>query len=395
MKRISSNTNPHQNRRGIAILWLILWGAMFLTFFCVVLEIATMWQAHVEVNDAFDAAALAAVRDWGVSGTNSTQISRNVGVAYTVANPILGVPFTPTTNFTNPTPGNPNGNASNTGNFVFGAIDGITDPITFNGNADASCAAGDVTIRITDNSNGGAADPSTIRLSFDSGANLAIDSVAFTLPLRTGGPANSQAFFASGLAPPSAPQVSTVAGTFSGLNVLPANPGPNWNCPNGSDVCFDFLTPINTGFRTVRINFTGAGADRFLAGDFITFGVSTNNLSPPGYTPPPNPNSVGNAWGHFGVIAEVTFRNTITNTTSTASAVFVNVSPASNISEATLSGGSGGFPAVIAQGTVPTQGFCSALFGINIFNVTSKSIAYYDCSTGEAALVSVDSIIFP
>ncbi|QDT98825.1 TadE/TadG family type IV pilus assembly protein [Gimesia aquarii] len=390
MKRILTNTNSHQNRRGIAILWLILWGSLFLTFFCVVLEIATLWQAQIEINNALDSAALAAVKEWGDSGTGSTQIPRNVGVAYTQANPILGVAFTPNTNFTPPVPGNPNGNASNTGNLVFGAIDSITDPIIFNGNADASCAAGGVTITITQLNNGNSADPNTIRLGFDSGTNLAIDSVAFTLPLRNGGPPNAQAFFASG----TDPQVSTVIGTFSGVDVDPTNPGPpNWDCPNpNGDVCFTFEDLISPGeFRTVRINFD---SNSFTATDFLHFGVSTNQLGPPGYTPPPMPNNVGNAWGEFGVTAEVTFRNTITNVTSTATATFVN-QPANGVSQATLTGGAGGFPAVIAQATVPVQGFCTQVFGVNFFNASASSIAYYDCGTGRAALVSVDNIIFP
>lgn len=398
MKRISSNTEFHQNRRGIAILWLILWGSMFLTFFCVVLEVATMWQAHVEVNNTFDSAALAAVKDWGAAGVGSTVVPRNVGIAFAEANPILGVPFTPTSNYVAPSAGNPNGNLSQTGNFVFGSIDSTTDPITFNGNADVSCAAGDVTIRITDNTNGGSADPDTIRLTFNAGTNLAIDRVLFTLPLRTGGPANAQAYFASGVAPPSAPQVSTNPVNYSGLNVTPSNPGPNWNCANPSDVCFNFATPVVSGFRRVQIEFTGVGANQFLSGDFITFGVSTNNLGPAGYTPPPTPNSVGNAWGEFGVLATVTFRNTISNVTSTASAAFVNEdpgNPANNSSVANISGGSGGIPAVIAQGTVPTQGFCSALLGVSLFNVSSKSIAFYNCDTGRVNLVSVDNITFP
>lgn len=394
MKRILTDTNSHQDRRGIAILWLVIWGSLFLTFFCVVLEFATLWQAQIEANNALDSAALAAVKEWGVSGTGPTQIPRNVGVAYTVANPILGVPFTPATNFTVPVPGNPNGNASNTGNFVFGAINSTSDPITFNGNADAGCAAGDVTIRITQLNNGNAADPNTIRLSFDAGTNLAIDSVAFTLPTA---PVNNnqQAFFDAG----TAPQVLTPGGPlpypiFNGLDVNPTNPGPpNWNCPNpNGDICFTFenqIAALANRFRTVRINFAG---NSFTETDFLNFGVSTNQLDPPAFNPPQG--NVGDAWGEFGVTAEVTFRNTITNLTSTASATFVNV-PANGVSEATLSGGVGGFPAVIAQATVPVQGFCTQLFGVNFFNVSASSIAYYDCGSGRVALVSVDNIIFP
>lgn len=388
MKQIHSNTESHKNRRGIAILWLIIWGSMFLTFFCGVLEIATMWQAHVEVKNSFDSAALAAAQEWGDQGVSQTNIPRNVGVAYTVANPILGVAYTPTTNLGTVTPANPNANATDTGNFVFGAIDTTTDPITFNGNAEASCAAGDVTITITQPNNGASANPSTIRLSFDAGTDLAIDSVAFTLPTAAVNN-NQQPFFDAG----TAPQVDTTGGSFNGVDVDASGAGPVWNCPNGNgDICFTFenqVAALANRFRTVRINFDG---DSFTETDFLHFGVSTNQLDPPAFNPP---ESYGDGWGEFGVTAEVTFRNTNTNATSTASAVFVNV-PAADTSEATLTGGAGGgLPAVIAQGTVPTQGFCSALFGVSFFNVTSRSIAYYDCGTGRAALVSVDNIIFP
>ncbi|WP_339735387.1 pilus assembly protein TadG-related protein [uncultured Gimesia sp.] len=390
MKRIHSNSEVHQKRRGIAILWLIIWGSLFLTFFCVVLEIATLWQAQVEVQNALDSAALAAVKEWGEGGTGPTQIPRNAGVAYTEANPILGVVFTPSTNYTTPVAGNPNGNASNTGNFVFGAIDTTTDPITFNGNAEASCAAGDVTITITDNTAGGSVIPGSIRLSFDSGTNLAIDSIAFTLPTKTMGPPNAFAYFDA----PAPPQVDMTGGSFSGVDVDPTNPGPpNWDCPNpNGDVCFTFADPLAPNqFQTVQINFDGNSFTEF---DFLHFGVSTNQLSPAGY-PAPYPGSVGDAWGEYGVTAEVTFRNTITNVTSTASTVFVNV-PAGNTSEATLTGGGGGgFPAVIAQTTVPVNGFCSQLFGVNFLNASASSIAYYDCGTSRAALVSVDNRIFP
>lgn len=389
MKQIHSKTKSHKNRRGIAILWLILWGSVFLTFFCGVLEIATMWQAQVEIKNSLDAAALAAVQEWGDSGVGLADIPRDVGVAYVEANPILGVAFMPTTNLGTVTLANPNANASNTGDFVFGAIDTTTDPITFNGNAETSCAAGDVTITITDNTAGGSVIPGSILLSFDSGTNLAIDSVAFTLPDKTGGPPSAFAYF-DGTAPP---QVDTTGGSFSGLDVDPSGGGPVWNCPNGNgDICFTFedLLAANQ-YKTVRINFDG---NSFTETDFLHFGVSTNQLGPSGY-PAPYPGSNGDAWGEYGVTAEVTFRDTNTNTTSTGSAVFVNVAAAST-SEATLTGGGGGgFPAVIAQVTVPTQGFCSALFGVSIFNVSSQSIAYYDCGSGRASLVSVDNIIPP
>lgn len=134
MKRIHSDTESHNNRRGIAVLWLVIWGSLFLTFFCVVLEIATLWQAQGELNKALDAAALAAVKEWGASGSVLTETPRDSGVTFAVANTILGDPLVITPNYDPSDPvGNPNQNASCDGNLVFGRINfPISPPFTFN-----------------------------------------------------------------------------------------------------------------------------------------------------------------------------------------------------------------------------------------------------------------------
>ncbi|QDV17786.1 hypothetical protein Pan153_24410 [Gimesia panareensis] len=404
MQTLHTNQQRHQNRRGIAILWLILWGGTFLTFFCVVLEIATLWQAQVELKNSMDSAALAAVKDWGVSGVGTTNIPRNVGVTYTQANPILGTVFTPQTNLGTVSGSNPNANASNTGNFVFGAINGVTAPITFNGNAEVSCAAGDVTITITDNSaGGGTVNENSILLSFNEGTNLAIDSVKFILPDQTKGPAGAYAYFDSNLAPQVlTPSPTDITNTGWGLNGLDTEPSSHdalspygnriWSNPNNNgDIYFtfeDFYAPGEA--KSVRINFNG---NSFTETDFLNFGVSTNQLGPSGYSSP-YPGNVGEAWGYYGVTVEVTFRNTITNTTSIGYGVFVD-DPGTTSSEATLTGGGGGYPAVLAQATVPVQGFCTSLFGVSFFNVSAASVAFYDCSTNRTALVNVNSFIFP
>ncbi|WP_417390079.1 hypothetical protein [Gimesia sp.] len=403
MQKIHSQQQLHQNRRGIAILWLILWGSMFLTFFCVVLEVATLWQAHIEIKNAMDAAALAAVKDWGVSGVGPTNIPRNVGVAYTEANPILGTVFTPQTNLGTVSVGNPNANDSNTGNFVFGAINGVTAPITFNGNASVSCAAGDVTITITDNSAGGSVVANSILVSFNEGTNLAIDSIKFILPDQTKGPAGAYAYFDSTAPPqvltPTPTDIGLTGWDLNGLDTEPsshdvASPYGNriWSNPNNNgDIYFTFEDYYAVGeAKSVRINFNG---NSFTETDFLHFGVSTNQLGPSGYSSP-YPGNVGEAWGYYGVRVEVDFRNTITNATSTGTGVFFD-DPGTTSSEAQLTGGGGGYPAVLAQATVPVQGFCSTLFGVSFFDVTAASVAYYDCSNNRTALVDINTFTFP
>tara|TARA_R110002111_G_scaffold185031_3_gene250931 strand:- start:55932 stop:56516 length:585 start_codon:yes stop_codon:yes gene_type:complete len=133
MKRIQSNTGSHHKRRGIAILWLVIWGSLFLTFFCVVLEISTLWQAQVELNKALDAAALAAVKEWGASGSALTETPRDSGVTYAAANTVLGDPVVLDPNYDGTiVVTNPNQNASCDGNLVFGRINfPIVAPFTF------------------------------------------------------------------------------------------------------------------------------------------------------------------------------------------------------------------------------------------------------------------------
>lgn len=125
MKRIDSRQQQQQkNRRGIAIVWLILWGSLFLTFFCAFFEIATLWQAQVELNDTLDSAALAAVSEWKAQQDNSnndTEIPRQVGINYAASNEVLGTPVSSLT--TNYAPGNtPYQNSLCSGNFVFGKL---------------------------------------------------------------------------------------------------------------------------------------------------------------------------------------------------------------------------------------------------------------------------------
>lgn len=393
MQQLQTHPQTRRNRRGIAVLWLILWGSMFLTFFCVTLEFASLWQAQVELNNTMDAAALAAAREWGASGSATTEVARDVGVAYANANPVLGatVPFA-----TNYNAGNtPNQNASNNGNLVFGALDSTVSPITFSSGAQGGCAAGDVTITITKPSAGADVTPDEIEVIFNDGAaNLEIQSIELTLPTAAVGNVSQLPFFDA----TKNPAVSQTAGDFQGLNVLPDGMSGNWNCPNGTgDICFEFdnLVAGQPGrYQTVRMNFapgsftsTGVPATT----DYFHFGVSTNNLNPPAFPG----NNDGDAWGDDGVSATITFYNSVTMTTTTATSVFTNTGGNDGVSQAFFTGAGGGLPAVIAQATAPVQGFCSSLFGVSFFNVSASSTAYYDCSAGQSALVHVTNYVFP
>lgn len=386
----------HQNRRGIAILWLILWGAMFLTFFCVVLEISSMWQAQVELKNTMDAAALAAVREWGLSVDEDTQLARNVGIAYMEGNPVQGSTVTvPDDNYN---PGNTNQNASLQGSFVFGALETATlpptSPIYFDPAASGSCGLGDVTITIDKTDGGASPSPQDILLEFNTvtgtPTNLEIKSVSFTLPtlpVNPGDPPDSQNAYFNDTA-----MVDTTAGSYSGVDP-DGSPSPDfWNCPNGAgDICFEYLDEYVDGqpghYGTVTLKFASGSMTQ---GDFFHFGVAFNNLGPPGYGSG-QPNNTGYSWGTYPVLATVTFLLNGNETEGTAYFTPVGSDWRGGTSIARLTGSGSGYPAVIARASKGAQGFCSKMLGVSLFQVSATSVAYFDCSNSRTYLVNIEN----
>jgi hypothetical protein len=132
------------NRRGTITLWTILFLPVLVVLFLVAIEAIHIWLARVELENALEAAALAAVKEWAEDGgapvPGWTAGARIVGLDYGEANTIRRVDFS-TANFeiegnlgTFSNPGNPNENATCTldgvanppidreGNLIFGAI---------------------------------------------------------------------------------------------------------------------------------------------------------------------------------------------------------------------------------------------------------------------------------
>jgi putative Flp pilus-assembly TadE/G-like protein len=118
------------------VLWLVVTLPIFVFLFVGVVMIGNIWLARVELENALEAAALAAVKEWGDANGGDTLIPRNVGVAYAAANTMSGVPVEITTNYDfdgvtgnvnqnllcYPTKPNPITGLPPGGNLVFGAI---------------------------------------------------------------------------------------------------------------------------------------------------------------------------------------------------------------------------------------------------------------------------------
>ena len=98
----------HGSRRGISVMWLVIWMPVLLIMLAIVVNLANVWLARVELENALEAAALAASKEWGSGG--STAIPRDVGVTYAEFNTVRGVPLEIATNL-DPAPSGSNPNA--------------------------------------------------------------------------------------------------------------------------------------------------------------------------------------------------------------------------------------------------------------------------------------------
>lgn len=185
-------TMPHRDasrsRRGAASLWIILAGPALLGMLILVIELAHIWLARVELENALGATALAAVKEWGDAGGGSTECPRNVGINYAAGNNIVGVPLALDPNFG----GMPNENATCDGNLIFGAILDQNAPYRFDASQTPSCGGGFVALDVTGQSSLGGNNRNSFGISFQPGglpanSSLRITRVIYVLPENCGG----------------------------------------------------------------------------------------------------------------------------------------------------------------------------------------------------------------
>lgn len=145
MKRISrkSQARKRLKRKGIAALWVIILVPCLLVALCLVIEISNLWIARAELETGLEAAALAAVKEWGdAGGAGGTLGPRNVGIDFADSNTVRGNALVINDNYN---AADVNGNDDCDGDLVFGAI--TSSPAdapnhVFNAEIVPSCAAG-------------------------------------------------------------------------------------------------------------------------------------------------------------------------------------------------------------------------------------------------------------
>lgn len=421
------------DRRGFSTLWLVLAIPLCLTVLILGVDIANLWLARAELENGLEAAALAAVQEWGRAGGGDTTIPRAVGVAYAAANCVRGQPLSLSTNLDPaPSSSNPNANLSCCptasppgGNLIFGAI---TDdaPLTFDAGAPGGCLPAKVYIDVfKDNSDCSSSCDHARRFGifFDEGPpELSIRSVSFTIPVL-GNSLPQQPYFDS--SKPIGVSIGAEPADFlnrsnpgaqpkdvRGLNWAPSTvdttcPARQWTCPNPyGDICFTLANQVVCGpcgsnrFRTLTIHFTDGtftSTNDPNTTDFVRFEATYCALNPPALDPPAQ--NDGDAFWMAPVRVTVVFYNSLTNQTITSHTVFRdNGNPSDGYAYAVVGGGSGGFtPAVRAQAIVPVRSLAQSVFGrcFESLNVLVKTTAAYDCATGKSRLIRVERFICP
>jgi hypothetical protein len=427
-------------RRGISTLWLILTAPIFVLLLSGVVIVGNLWLARVELENALEAAALAAVQAWGRGPSGSTAPAREVGVAYAAANAIgcRSVEIDPNLD-PSPSGDNPNENLlccavkpdpaqgiPPGGNLIFGAV---TEEIpssgeyVFNAGIRPSCGAGNV---LFDASAQGSLDSGNHHewgIAFQRDENTPDDVTIVELSIDLG--ADNEAFFhvADGLT------LADLATPFKvsdgGTNEQPdiaGFPDP------ASQILWSFSGLAYGGTRAKVLTFTFAedvpsGDLGFEPCDRFRFGLNVVRRSS-------SSQYDGDDIGDLGVTVTVTFSNGLQ-----ASGTFVNtrfqrqpcqyqgldpycgsiiVHPAGipdlpcppvpgqgnnpdGQSFGQLQGQGTRAFGVRAQAIVPVRGPICSLWGVRIGPkyVSAKATALYDCTTDRARLIRVETFICP
>ena len=436
-------------RKGISALWAIMTIPISLVVLGGVIHIGNLWLARVELENALEAAALAAVKEWGDAGGGATQGPREVGVAYASANTVRRAPVEISTNLDpDPAEENPNenltcrvgkGDPANgippTGNLIFGAItdEDPQNPVTFNAGIAGGCLPAKVFIDITKPDAGSpGANASTNERMFgifyeEGPPNVSIRSISFTMPVFNV-QVKQQPYFDRSKAILVSDSLAVMADELNrfnpedppkdvrGLDPDPVSGADDWICPAppppvqnpDGDICFtvsDQVACNNCGddrFRTLTINFKdGAFSPPSDPNDpdtveFVRFGASVNQLNPPAL--PPGTKNDGEAFHKAPVRIFVTFYDSSTNDTKTFSAIFVDDDdPDNGRAIVTVGGGSEGALAVRAQAIVNVPVLFGKLFGYagRKACLSACTTAMYDCETRRPRLIRVDRFICP
>jgi hypothetical protein len=396
--RINKQPSPiaQRGRRGIATIWVIVSMPCMLTLLVLLIDVANIWTAKVELKNATDAAALSGVKSWG-EGSSTAQARLDANDAFST-NTIIGNAFALNT----AEGGCTNGNVISTGELLLGSTTDGGAVITFDCNGTPACVVGAVTANLEVNTIGGA-DTHTNRTSFRiTGFTGPVGSTLNSVTINVGTmvvnegalnvadngffdfneqPLNADNQSGADFTPVAAGEVLLLNGTFLYTNT-------------GGATVSTTSGVLNTTATSLTVNLTS-----FDPGDTIEFAVDTDQVGPDNGN---NGDDVMDFGGHFGTGyvdagrstvtgAQVTFVISGQSFTSTLVVDGANNEDRSTVGIVDVLTGGDAF-AVRARKTVQVSSFASSLFGLTLgpYNVTSESYARFLCTNGPPQLMHVD-----
>jgi len=390
----------------------------------IVVEIGNIYVAQAQLENALEAAALAAVLEWGGEPpAASTADARLVGEEYGNANEVCGQrlgdldPIDP--NYQAAPGGDANDNASCSGDLVFGAVS-FAEPFVFQANVEPQCTVeqqyGTATMKFSVDTTGcrnpgdtpGSVTttfrcPEGWTFEFDAATGAAATSsvVSVTIQLRAAGTDNGQFDFDTRTTPP--------APTQEVYGVAP-NPDPregygpfvhaSSDVPAG-DVSFyqDFAgtisVPVNGTAQsdTLTVLITPGV---FQVGDALVIGVDTDMMGPDGGEgDPADTRDDGRDAKFAGADFKLTFTfdngailiidATEPEVLDANNKTFINSGRAKDLSVIIPGTGSYG---VHAQKTISVPSLCGGVLGINTsFNVCAEATALWRCDIEDVSLI--------
>lgn len=405
--RTATHKRSFQQRQGIVTFWAIVTIPIFLIMLCTVLEIGNLWLARIQLKNALEAGALAAVKNWGDAKGGDTNISRQVAYQFTAANTINGVSVDLSSidaNRNYNVANLPNQNGSCNGVLVFGAITSDSPEYVFDAGESPSCVQGQVLFDVS--ANGGLVTGNAhewgIRFRPDATlpANLTITRAE--IRLQGGATYDTGSFaYADAVAP------------FAVDDNLPAgmNDAPDIFGLTLPEISESFLS----GNSILRFDFA---VNSFAPGDRFRFGVSVNGIA----------QQRGDALAGSEVFVQFsngtsTTANLVDSTFGSGSCLNVGVYDAVHSSLAVVpggspipdlpcppsngaqdgqsfvetsgSGGGGDAFAVRIQASVPVKSICESIFGFQpgnagFFSVTARVDAFYDCTAEQPRIYHLD-----
>jgi Flp pilus assembly protein TadG len=431
--KISHRIPRWSRRRGSATLWMVMWLPCLMVLFCVLVGVANLWLARVELENALESAALAAVKQWGDAGGGDTLAARQVGIDYAHANAVRRKPVGINSNYRASGGANQNdqcqvGMAPPTGNLIFGAVD-HTDPnnLVFNAGIFPSCGLGTVLIDASANGSGNLAQDSAWGISFykvaSSPATLQITRVVIDLD----GNGGSGSFTGSAVITDNSPQPAVLDSNGNSQPDLVGFTDPSnqikFSYPSPGKLQIDFFADNDPQGGTDSNGF--APGDRFRFGQDVT-GVSSGNakndgdgigsdratatvyFSLGGIPLPPLTGSVGTFIDNTetNIPPMTAIVSPVTGTLIVNPAQIPDLPPpAANSSNNNgqsyvvigASGIGNGRYGVRAQADIPVQplGFGSFLGFVGEYCVRAKATAEYDCATRRVRLIRVQTFLCP